>query len=321
MIGAGFSLSNVSGRIHGNVFRNNVCGRGGAGALIDSTSENTVSIERNHIDASAGTEPQVSHGGGLYLFTKTIKVSGNLFTGNTVTGWGAGLYIGSDTAQHTSATLSWNVYRKNRAGIAGGGLFCDDGATCISEHEIFDGNCGGNIFLDGGPSGSGPTIARFNHLTNVGAREVGCQAPGNGVQIDKGNTAPDTYSFTNAIFWGNAPGRDFAVTCEQGCRALKVNVTYSMMQTDHVQNGAKVTFGTGIVAPVDPLFASPETGDFHLKSPAGRWTPSGYVKDNATSPALRKSSPVEAGDQAPARTDKRTELGAYGNSAEASRVP
>ena len=232
MIGAGFSLSNVSGRIHGNVFRNNVCGRGGAGALIDSTNENTISIERNHIDASAGTEPKTSHGGGLYLLTKTIKVSGNLFTGNTVTAWGAGLYIGSDTAQHSTATLSWNVYRNNRAGISGGGLFCDDGATCISEHEIFDSNCGGNILLDGG--NAGPTIARFNHMTNVGAREVGCQAPGNGVQIDKGNAAPDAYSFTNAIFWGNAPGRDFALSCDQGCRALKVNVTYSMVQTDHV---------------------------------------------------------------------------------------
>ena len=36
LAGAGFALNNVSGRIEGNVFRNNSCGRGGAGFLNDS---------------------------------------------------------------------------------------------------------------------------------------------------------------------------------------------------------------------------------------------------------------------------------------------
>ena len=35
LAGAGFALNNVSGRIEGNVFRNNSCGRGGAGFLND----------------------------------------------------------------------------------------------------------------------------------------------------------------------------------------------------------------------------------------------------------------------------------------------
>jgi len=318
LVGAGFSLNNVSGKIHGNVFRDNRCGRGGAGALGDDAKENSVSIERNHIDGNAGTEPDSAHGGGLYLFAKTLTITGNLFTGNTVTRWGAGLFIGAYTAggQHTSASLRWNVYRNNRAGAAGGGLFCDDGASCVSDHEIYDRNCGGNIYLDGGPGGSGPTTARFDHLTNVGARDVGCQAPGDGVRIDKDNGAPDSYSFVNAIFWGNAPGRDFAVACSQGCRALKANVSFSMVQTSYAKDGATITFGTGNVAPADPLFADAETGDFHLKSAARRWTPSGYVKDTATSPTLGKSSPAAA-----ARVGKQTELGAYGNSGEASRIP
>ena len=29
-------------------------------------------------------------------------------------------------------------------------MFCDDGATCSSYHEVYDRNCGGNIYLDGG---------------------------------------------------------------------------------------------------------------------------------------------------------------------------
>src|SRR5947209_5033100 len=72
LAGAGFALNNVSGRIEGNVFRNNSCGRGGAGFLNDSTKANTVTIERNLIDGNAGTEPGASHGGALYLFGRTL---------------------------------------------------------------------------------------------------------------------------------------------------------------------------------------------------------------------------------------------------------
>jgi len=323
LVGAGFALANVSGRIHGNVIRNNSCGRGGAGALNDSTNKNTVSIERNLIEGNSGTEVGAAHGGALYLFTNTLTITGNLFTGNSVTMVGAGLFIGAFTTgnQPTMATLAWNVYRNNRAGQAGGGLFCDDGATCFSDHEVFDGNCGGNIYLDGGSEGSGPTTAKFDHLTNVNARAVGCDGPGAGVQIDKGNSAPDSYTFVNAIFWGNAPGKDFVANCEQGCRALKVNVAHSMVQTDYASAGATVNFGAGIVKPADPLFADPAKGDFHLKSAAGRWTPSGIVKDAATSPAIAKGDPRGAVDRNPPRAGKRTELGAYGNSGEASYLP
>ncbi len=50
---------------------------------------NTVAIERNLIDGNAGTEPGASHGGALYVFGKTLRITGNLFTRNTVTQWGA----------------------------------------------------------------------------------------------------------------------------------------------------------------------------------------------------------------------------------------
>jgi hypothetical protein len=314
LAGAGFSLANVSGRIEGNVIRNNSCGRGGAGALVDGKNENSVSVLRNHIDRNAGTEPEGSHGGALYLFGKILTINGNLFTGNSVTKWGAALYIGANTegGETTAARLNWNIYRDNRAGLAGGGLFCDDGASCTSFHEIYVRNCGGNIYLDSG-SKSGPTSARFDHLTNVGGLEVDCKTPGNGVQIDNIGAAPDAYSFVNALFWGNGKGRDFVVGCsDEGagpCRALKASISHSMVQTEYQKNGATMTFGPGIVAPVDPLFADPEKGDFHLKSTAGRWTPSGHVKDGASSPAVGKG------------TGTATELGAYGNSPEASRAP
>jgi hypothetical protein len=323
LVGGGVALNNVSGRIAGNVFRNNACARGGAVFINDDTRENTVAIERNLIDGNAGTEPNDSHGGGVFLLVKALSVTANLFTRNTVTGWGAGLYITAYTPekQFTSARLNWNVYTLNSAGIAGGGMFCDNGATCTSFHEIYYRNCGANIHLDSASIGEGPTKASFDHLTNVGALDVGCKEPGPGVRIDRGDAdAPDNYSFVNAIFWGNAPGQDFAASCDKNCKTVKVNVSHSMVQTQYVSNGLPVSFGAGIVAPADPMLVAPEAGDFHLKSAAGRWSAAGHVSDPVTSPLLAKGFPEGAADQNPERAGPLNELGAYGNSPEASYV-
>jgi hypothetical protein len=46
----------------------------------------------------------------------------------------------------------------------------------------------------------------------------------------------------------------------------------------------------------------------------------GYVSDPATSPLLAQGYPQGAADQNPERAGKRNELGAYGNSSEASYV-
>lgn len=281
LAGGGLALNNVTGTIKGNVFANNSCGRGGAVFLNDTTNQNTVSIENNRIDGNAGAEPDSSHGGALYLFGNTLKITANEFTNNSVTQWGAGLYVGAYTPgnQPTTATLAWNVYRGNRAGDAGGGFFCDDGATCLSDHEVYDRNCGGNILVDGGAGGSGPTVAKFDHITNFGALDPGCGGPGAGVFIDTyEGVAPDSYSFTNAIFWGNAPERDFRTSCGSGCKSIKVKVSFSVVQTKYEDGGIAIDFGEGNIAPADPLFVAPEAGDFrlHPTSPLiGKGTPAG----------------------------------------------
>ena len=56
---------------------------------------------------------------------------------------------------------------------------------------------------------------------------------------------------------------------------------------------------------VDPLFVDASAADFHLQSTRGHWTPNGFVEDAADSPALGNAT--------------RSELGAYGDSVEASR--
>lgn len=322
LAGAGFALNNVTGSIRGNVFRNNACWRGGAGFLNDSVNGNRVTIANNRFVGNAGTEPGASHGGALYLFTKSLVIKGNAFLDNTVTAWGGGLYVGAFTGggQTTTARLSWNVYRGNKADNSGGGFFCDDSAVCIVDHEIFDGNCGGNILVDGGPGGSGPTIARFDHMTNINAREVGCATPGYGLIVTKGNGAADRYTVTNSIFSGNARNGDLATFCDAGCASVQLSVSWSMIQRGFFNGGFAPRFGTGILAPADPRFVNPAKGDLHLKSTFGHYTRTGIVRDAVSSPALARGNPASPTPDNPVCAGPRTELGAYGNSAEASCV-
>ena len=286
--GAGAALLNVSGVIKGNVFKNNSCGRGGAVFLNDSTNQNTVSLENNHVEANSGTEPGSAHGGAFYIFGNKLSVTGNLFVGNSVTMWGGGLYIGAFTPgnQPTTATVARNVYRGNRAGDSGGGFFCDDGATCVSSHEVYDKNCGGNVLVDGGAGGSGPTTATFDFITNVGALDVDCKSPGIGIFVDTYQAlAPDNYKVTNAIFSGNAPGKDFATSCGSGCDQIKVAVSGTMAETKYEDGKIKIAFGDGMVLPADPKFVAPDKGDYHLQPGGPAEGLGAYGGVDATAPA------------------------------------
>ena len=81
-----------------------------------------------------------------------------------------------------------------------------------------------------------------------------------------------------------------------------------------------ISFGAGNLSGVDPLFVGAEAHDFHLRSTRGHWTPTGYVTDAADSPALRSGDPSGPVSNNPDRAGSRSELGAYGNSVEASYV-
>jgi len=79
-----------------------------------------------------------------------------------------------------------------------------------------------------------------------------------------------------------------------------------------------VTNKTGDIS-TDPLFADPENGDFHLKSQYGRWNGSAWVKDNVTSPCIDAGDPTDDYSNEPDYPNGRINLGAYGNTKEASK--
>jgi hypothetical protein len=109
---------------------------------------------------------------------------------------------------------------------------------------------------------------------------------------------------TNCILWDNAPGQIFGGATATCC---------------NVQGGWE---GQGNID-VDPLFADPANGDYHLKSQTGRWDPAGesWVPDDATSPCIDAGDPATSVGAEPEPNGGRINMGAYGGTAQASKSP
>ncbi len=93
-------------------------------------------------------------------------------------------------------------------------------------------------------------------------------------------------------------------------------VTYS----DFWDCGFDVPPGAGNMSE-DPLFADQAQGDYHLKSQAGRWDLGTelWVTDEMTSPCIDAGDPQSDFGGEPEPNGHRANVGAYGNTTEASR--
>ena len=73
----------------------------------------------------------------------------------------------------------------------------------------------------------------------------------------------------------------------------------------------------------DPLFADvsgdPGDMDLHLKSPSGRWDGSGWVTDPIRSPCIDAGDPSDEYSREPTLNGDRINIGAYGNTEQASK--
>ena len=94
-------------------------------------------------------------------------------------------------------------------------------------------------------------------------------------------------------------------------------ITYSCLYGT-AKDDSLSDYGTGCIAK-DPCFADAASGDFHLKSAAGRWNGATWVKDTVTSPCIDAGEASVAYANEPTPNGNRANMGAYGNMAEASK--
>lgn len=129
------------------------------------------------------------------------------------------------------------------------------------------------------------------------------------------NYGPAMPVVKNSIIAGNTTTLQLKGTDVDKNSGQKITYSclYNTVKSDNLSD-----YGTGCIAK-DPCFADAASGDFHLKSAAGRWNGATWVKDTMTSPCIDAGETSAAYANEPTPNGNRANMGAYGNTAEASK--
>lgn len=129
------------------------------------------------------------------------------------------------------------------------------------------------------------------------------------------NYGPAMPVVKNSIIAGNTTTLQLKGTDVDKNSGQKITYSclYNTVKSDNLSD-----YGTGCIAK-DPCFADAASGDFHLKSAAGRWNGATWVKDTVTSPCIDAGEASAAYANEPSPNGNRANMGAYGNTAEASK--
>ena len=129
------------------------------------------------------------------------------------------------------------------------------------------------------------------------------------------NYGPAMPVVKNSIIAGNTTTLQLKGTDVDKNSGQKITYSclYNTVKSDNLSD-----YGTGCIAK-DPCFADAASGDFHLKSAAGRWNGTTWVKDTVTSPCIDAGETSAAYANEPTPNGNRANMGAYGNTTEASK--
>ncbi|MCK4625126.1 MAG: right-handed parallel beta-helix repeat-containing protein [Phycisphaerae bacterium] len=137
-----------------------------------------------------------------------------------------------------------------------------------------------------------------------------CNNSGDGIRLDDPLW---TLDIRNNVIVGN---KGYGVNCKRGSLTLGYNDVWNNVQGDYKGCAA----GVGDFSK-DPLFADSDKMDYHLKSKTGRWDPKAkkWVKDDVTSPCIDAGDPKSKYGNEPQPNGGWANIGAYGNTTEASK--
>jgi hypothetical protein len=245
-------------------------------------------------------------GAGIYIYgaSPTIKEcivinnSAELEQGSLCFCLGGGIYIGWES----NPLITDCVISDNSVGDWGwgGGIYCDFSQMTLNNCLIYNNNAleyqgrGGGIYCE---------FSSVLIATNCTIAHNMANEEGGGIWL--GAYQSPTRTITNSIIWGNSPDQIYTND------STNVLVTYS-----DVQGGFS---GTGNIN-YNPYFANSGSGDYHLKSEAGRWEPSSqsWVKDAVTSLCIDRGDPNSDWTAELWPHGRRVNMGAYGGTPQAS---
>jgi hypothetical protein len=294
--------------VRDNEFLGNRALRGGG---LASDGGGSPVIRGNVIRGNRATET----GGGVAL-----RHASGLFAGNTVedntADRGGGMYVCD------AGTIERNTIVGNRALSSGGGMYLEwsgdgwNGPTnnVIAENVAVTG--GGVCFGDGG---DGPPANTFITLTgHTIARNRATNGGGVCVETSRPVAAHYAAVLRNCIVSDSKAGGGIRIGPHTA-----LDLGYSNVFGNAGGNYVGVADQTGRNGnlSVNPRYADLIDGDFHLRSQAGRWSPdtNTWVKDTVTSPCIDAGDPLSPFAREPKPNGGRINMGAYGNTREASK--
>ena len=323
-------------------FTGNVSTYHGGGMYNDASSPQVANCAFS--GNKSGGNGSSYNGGGVYSTNSSPTFTSCAFSSNQA-GKGGGMACVGGTA----GTVTGGFYG-NSAAVGGGGIYCNGSSPAIS-NSTFAGNSGksgGGMYNYASSPQLTDCIFAGNTVTQFGAGMYNVSASAPAVLRCRFNQNVAAYYgggvcnkdsspvVTNCTFWGNTAGRGGGMgsygtsgatvkngilwgnTATLGTGPGIYNGTGSSTTASYscVQGGYA---GTGNID-LDPLFVDPAgTHDFHLKSQAGHWTAGGWVVDGVTSPCLDVGDPADAYGNEPTPHGDRINMGAYGNTAQASK--
>jgi hypothetical protein len=275
---------------------------GGAPAILSCTVENCTAGGFGAAEfGGSGGGIAVIRGGSPKIVNCTVR--NNLGPDNSR---GGGIYCRESSPQ----IMQCRIYGNNTAGSGtGGGLYCGPKSDMILQNCL--------IFQNGTENGSG-IMAESNN-----------ESPLSRIVVDHCTIA---HNYLHGLVVPSAAGGIFADRCDIRARNSIVWFNdHSQIELVDPTDGSPVVYcdvqhgypGHGNIDE-NPLFADiglPMAPDYHLQSLYGRYHPlSGHwVSDPAHSPGIDAGDPADPAVQEPVPNGNRVNMGAYGQSREASK--
>ncbi|MEA5074840.1 MAG: cell wall-binding repeat-containing protein [Coriobacteriia bacterium] len=292
---------------------------GGTVGFLDYSGESVF----RHAIFEHMLEGLVFYGMGETPSADTLTIEDCLFRDNVQSGM---IFYGPG-----AGTISNSVFEDNGANGFTSSANAADEQRLVFEGCTFRNNIGTGVTADStygltfrnclmhANGASGVYVDSWRIYQSVGAadpekyvhRFINCTIAGNvGHGIESGESnAFSAWYISSSILSGNAAG-------DVGAEASTVGgIVYSAVSSAEDE---PLLGWESIVA--DPQFADPASGDFHLKSQAGRWNGSAWVTDATTSPCVNGGDPGLAYASEPAPNGSRVNMGMYGGTAEASKA-
>jgi predicted outer membrane repeat protein len=227
------------------------------------------------------------------------------FIVNTATNNGGGMY---NWGRYTKPTVTQSAFLRNSVSEGGGGA--------IRNNMSGSPNLGNCLFVGNTAATFGGAIRNSNNgatiLTNCtfSANSAGSGAAFASTPDDGGSQSACILQVINCIMWN---GGDEIYSDDHSI----VNVAYSNVQDG---SGGGPWPGQGNID-VDPCFANPDDGDYHLSSETGRWDQKNqsWVQDEVSSPCIDAGNTNTPINLEPLPNGGIINIGAYGGTEEASK--